>query len=133
MKRRLIHAAVAVIAMFLCAAAGLFIPALWQGVSSRDFRPQATMMALLIMIFAVVFRRVFRWHVLDFVFGLVAAECVMLCIIAHFSGFTGFELFDRVNLSWLVGMSLFVGLPWLVGLALGSLWLRLSKRHEPNA
>ena len=133
MKQRFIHTVLTVIAMVLCAAAGIFIPPFWQGVSGRDFRPQAATMAVLILILGVVFRRALRWHVLDFVFGLVAAEFLTLCVIAHFSGFTGVELFHWFNLSWLAFMSLFVGLPWLVGLGVGSIWLKFSERHEQDA
>jgi hypothetical protein len=129
MKRRLIHTAIAVVTMILCA----FIPPLWQGVSDRDFRPQATTMAVFILLLAIVFRRAFRWQFLDFILGLVAVEFLTLWIIAHFSGFTGLELFHRFNLSWLALMSIFAGLPWLAGFGLGSLWLRFSHRHAKNA
>jgi hypothetical protein len=88
------------------------------------------MMAVLILVCAIVFRRVLRWHVLDFVLGWFAAEFVTLCVIAHFTGFTGLEVFNHFNLSWLAFMSLFVGLPWLVGLGIGSLWLKLSEKNE---
>ncbi len=133
MKRRLIHTAIAVVTMILCAACGIFIPSLWQGVSGRDFRPQATTMAVLILVLAIVFRRAFRWQFLEFIFGLVAVELLTLWIIAQFSGFTGPELFHRFNLSWLAFMSIFVGLPWLTGFGLGSLWLRFSDRRARNA
>ncbi len=130
---RLLRPVLAVVAMAACAAVGVFLPPLWHGAGGRDFRPQATMMAVLIFVLAVVLRRALRWRVPDFILGLVAAELVALGIIAYFSGFTGWELFDRFNLSWLAGMNLFLGLPWLAGLGAGSLWLRLAKRHEGGA
>jgi hypothetical protein len=130
MNQRIIRTVLAVLAMALCAAAGFFIPSLWQGSSGRDFGPQSAAVAILILILGVVFRRALRWHVLDFLFGLLAAEFLALCTIAYFSGFTGLELFDLFNLTWLGFVSLFLGLPWLVGLGVGSIWLKLAERHE---
>ncbi len=133
MLQRILRPVLVVIAMVGCAAAGVFLPPPWHGAGGRDFRPQATTMAVPILGLAVVLRRGLRWRVLDFVLGLVAAELVTLVVIANFSGFAGWELFDRFNLSWLAGMNLFIGLPWLVGLGAGSLWLKLSHRHDRGA
>ncbi len=129
MIKHLVHTVLAVIAMFICAIAGFFIPALWQGVGGRDIRLQLTMMAILILIVGIAFRRALRWHALDFVFGFLAAEFLTLCIVGLFSRYTGSELFCWFNLKWLAFMSIFVGLPWLVGLGVGSLWLKISERH----
>ena len=130
MKQRLTRAVLALVAMVVCAVAGLFVPSLWHAGMGRDFGPQAATMAILILIAGVGFRQALGWHFLDFVFGLLAAEFFTLCTIAHFTGFTGLELFDFFNLVWLAFMSLFVGLPWFVGFGVGSLWLTLSVRHE---
>jgi len=113
--------------MFLCAAGGLFMPVLWHASSGRDFRLQAAIMAVLMAGCAVAFRRGRRWHLLEFILSLVVVEVLMLAIIAHFSGFTGRELFHWFNLNWLGGMSAFVALPWLAGLGVGSDWLRRSE------
>jgi len=120
----------AVLAMVFCAAAAMLTPPIWQGLGGRDFRPQATNMAILLIVVAVAFRRGLRWDALDFVLALTVAEVITLSVIAYFSGLTWLKAFDSFNLSWLAGMNLFIGLPWLVGFALGSLWLRYSAPRQ---
>jgi hypothetical protein len=124
MKSRLLRTAIAAVGMILCAAAALFSPPLWQGVSGRDFRPAATTMAILILAFAVAVRGWFRWRFWDFVLGLAAVEFITLLVIAHFSGFTSLELFHWFNLDWLGVMTVFIAPPWLLGFGIGSLLLR---------
>src|SRR5262245_19247302 len=121
MKTHIAHTAAATLAMILCAVAAIFIPPFWQGVSGRDFRPQATTMALLILLLAVLLRGWRRWLVAEFIAALLCAELFTLGVIGHFSGFTWLELFDRFNLSWLATMSMFIAVPWLVGQFIGSL------------
>lgn len=129
MKTCLIRTAMAALGMFLCAVVGFFAPPLWEGVSGRDFRPQAMLTALLIVLLAVILRRGFHWRVADFIFGLLAAEFVTLCIIGHFTGYTWLQVFDPFNLQQLVYTNRIIGLPWFLGFGLGSLWLWLSERH----
>jgi hypothetical protein len=130
-KKRLIHVAAASSAMVLCTAAGLAAPPLWHGVSGRDFRPQATMVAILILIVGIALRRGLRWPASDLILGLLLPEIITLSIIAKFSGFTWLEMFDPFNLWWLAYMNEFIGLPWLLGLGIGSLWLRYADRDGP--
>jgi hypothetical protein len=131
MKTHTIHIVAATLLMIMCAVAAALLPPLWQGVSGRDFRPQSTTMALLILLLAAVLRAWRRWPVVEFIGALVCAELFTLCVIGHFSGFTWLEIFDSFNLWWLGRMSVFVGLPWLLGLFLGSLLLRVRQR-EPH-
>jgi hypothetical protein len=129
MKRRLIHVGVAAVAMILCAAVALAVPPLWQGVSGRDFRPQATTMAILILGVGIALRRGLRWPVADLILGLLLTEIVTLSIIAKLSGSTWPETFNPFNLWWLAFMNIFIGLPWLLALVIGSVWLGYSNRH----
>lgn len=133
MKTCLIRAVTAALGMFLCAVATYMTPPLWEGVSGRDFRPQAAKMAFLILLLAVFLRKKARWRVADFALGLLAAEAVTLTIISHFSGFTGREVFEPFNLRWLLDVSMFIAPPWLLGLGLGSLWLWLSEKNAERA
>jgi hypothetical protein len=125
MKSRLFHTAVAVLGMILCAYAGFLTTPLWHLTNGRDIRPQATTTGVLILVFAVVVRRAFRWRASDFILGLLAVEAIVIRLIAHVSGLSGFEALD---LSWLAFINLFIGLPWLLGLGAGSLWLKCSGR-----
>jgi len=86
------------------------------------------MLALLILLVAIVLRVGFRWPVSDLLASLVCSEIFTLFVIAHFSGFTWLELFDRFNLSWLGRMTIFIAGPWLGGLFLGSLFLRVREK-----
>jgi hypothetical protein len=130
MKTHIIHTVIGTLAMILCAVAATLLPPLWQGVSGRDFRPWGVLMALLILMVAVVLRVRFRWPVTELLASLLCAEVFTLCVIAHFTGFTWLELFDRFNLSWLATMSMFIAVPWLVGLLSGSLFLRVRQRDS---
>src|SRR5580765_3592795 len=118
MKTHIIHTLIGTLAMILCAVAATFLPPLWQGVSGRDFRPWGTTLAISNLLVAVVLRTGFRWPVVELLASLVCGEIITLCVIAHFTGFTWLELFDRFNLSWLGTMSVFIAVPWLLGLLL---------------
>jgi hypothetical protein len=130
MKTHIIHTVVGTLLMILCAVAAAFLPPLWEGVSGRDFRPQAATMGILILFLAAVLRVWRRWPVIEFLGVVVCAELFTLSVIAHFSGFTWLELFHRFNLSWLGTMSVFIAVPWLVGLLVGSLLLRAKRRDS---
>jgi hypothetical protein len=119
--------------MIACAVVAAFLPPLWHGISGRDFRPQATTMAILIFALAAVLRTWRRWPVVEFIGAVVCAELFTLCVIAHFSGFSWLELFDSFNLSWLATMSLFVAVPWLAGFLVGSLLLRVKRKGSRDA
>jgi hypothetical protein len=99
----------------------------------RDFRPQATTMALLMLILTVALRRGLRWAVIDLLLAILVVEIITLSVIASFSGLTWLAAFDSFNLSWLVFMNWFIGLPWLVGLMAGSLWLGASHHGARDA
>lgn len=128
MKGHIIHIAAATLLMILCAVASAFIPPLWQGVSGRDFNPQSATMAILILVLASILRAWRRWPLIEFIGALICAEFFTLCVIAHFSGFTGLELFDSFNLSWLGSMSVFIAVPWITGLLIGSVLLRIRQK-----
>jgi hypothetical protein len=127
MKTHIVHIVAATFLMILCAVVGALLPPLWQGISGRDFRPQAATMALLILLLAAVLRAWRRWPVVEFIGALVCAEFFTLGVIGMFSGYTWLEVFDSFNLRWLGMMSVYVGVPWLVGLILGTLWLRVRQ------
>lgn len=133
MKTHIIHIIVATLLMVLCAVVAAFFPPLWQGVSGRDFRPQAAMMGILMLMLAATLRAWRRWPVVEFLGAVVCAELLTLCVIAHFSGFTWLEIFNSFNLSWLATMSVFIAAPWLAGLLVGSLLLRLRQRADDQA
>jgi hypothetical protein len=135
MEFRLVRAAIATFAVFLCALVGLFSPLLWQGEKDSRSLWQAMTMALLILLLAVGLRRGTRWQVADFILSLLAAEAFALFAI-HFTGygdyFIGYswpQAFHLRCLEELYHVSVFVGLPWLLGWGMGSLWLRCSEKH----
>ena len=134
MKLRLIHAGLAAGGIFLCAAVAAFTPPLWHD-GGRGIVPQATKMALLILVLAIVLSRRFRWSAFDFILGLLAAEVIAFLVINCISGSSWLGFFDSTllwfNLSWLGYISPFIALPWIAGFTLGSLWLKV--RHgTPN-
>ena len=112
--------------MAASAAVGVMAPALWEGVSGRDFRPQATTMAILFVLVGSAFRGAAKWDLKDFIASLIIANFVALAVIGHFSGYGGRQAFDTFNVWWLGFMNIFIGLPWTIGFALGSaiLWAR---------
>ena len=133
MKTLLGRTVVATVCLLLCVAVGLFLlPAVWQGVSARDFRPSAANADALIFILALAFRVWLQWSIRDLLVGLLPFEVILLLCIAYFSGYTGLDIFDRFNLSWFFGLNLFVGLPWLAGIAIGSV-VSIVTRRNTNA
>ena len=133
MTTHLLHTFIATVLFIACSVVANFLPPLWQGVGGPNFRPQATTMAILILLSAVALRARLRWPAVDFVASLLCAEVVTLCVIAYFSGFTWLEIFDSFNLSWLAGMNVFIGAPWLLGLLIGSLLMKLRDRQSHEA
>ncbi len=134
MRARLLQSGLAAAAIVACAAVALLLPPLWTGISGRDFRPQATAMAILLVVAAIGLRRGLRWPVMPLVLGLAAIELLTLLVIAAFSGYGGTGLLDEFNLLWLAYMNLFIGLPWLLGLVAGSIWLRrAAAARQPGA
>lgn len=131
----IIRAVIATLSLIPCAAAAAFIPPLWQGVSGRDIEPQATTMAIFILLLAAFLRAGLRWSVVDFAASILCMEGFTLCVISHFTGFTGLDLLHWFNMLWLKTMSIFIAIPWLVGLLIGSLLLMVRRResHERAA
>jgi len=121
MKAYAIQIAVAVACMLICVAAAVLLPPLWEGLSGRDFRAQATLMAVLLFLTSALLRGGLRWPPLGLVLALLVFESAMLLTVGYFSGYAGAQLFSRFNLAWLAYMNLFTGLPWLAGLGLGSI------------
>jgi len=121
MKAYVFQIAVAVICMAVCVAVAILLPPLWEGTGGRDFRPQATLMALLLFLTSALFRGCLRWSPLGLVLALLVFEIATLLIVGYFSGYTGARVFNLFNLAWLAYMNLFTGLPWLAGLGLGSI------------
>lgn len=118
--------------MFLCAlvagAVVAFVP-IWPGLSGRDFRVPGGIMAALMCAVAIVLYGRLRWPAIDLLASLVGAEAVALCLIALFSGLTGFQLFDPFNLWWLGTISLFIVPAWLAGLFVSG-FMRKHHSHE---
>jgi hypothetical protein len=127
MTKRIVHGVIGLFAMIACVLLTAFLPPLWQGVSGRDFRPTATAGAALIFLVAAILRAGFRWPIADFLLSAFFAVVVTLCAIAHFTGFTWLDLFDRFSLSWLGTVSIFTTAPWVVGLLFGSALLKIRK------
>lgn len=109
--------------ILLCVVISLFLPTFWEGISSRDFRPNATNAGILIFIFAVLLRLGYRWPVKVLVLSIIPVLVLTLLCIAYFSGYTGSDLFDKFNVEWFVYLNLFMGLPWLAGIAVASIAL----------
>ena len=130
MIKLLTHAAIGTSAMIACVLLAAWLPPFWQGVSGRDFRPWGTTAAVLILVVALTLRAVFRWQTADFLLSTLVAEIVTLCVIAHFTGFTWLEIFDRFNLSWLLTVSVLTAVPWLLGFLFGSAFLKLRKERS---
>jgi|SRR5690349_14386396 len=126
MESRLSRITIGAVAMILCAGAAILLPPLWRGMSGRDFRPQATAMAILIFGFAIAARRGLRWSAVDFIGSVLPIEFLTLVIVGSFSGFSGSAILDRFNLEQLAFLNLFVALPWFAGLGVGSVWLRVA-------
>lgn len=120
------------IAMALSVAIGLITPTFWGDDSGRDFRPQATVMAILFVLAGSAFRGIARWDLKDFATSLIIANLVTLAAIGHFSGYTGSRMLDSFNLWWLVLMNIFIGLPWAVGFWAGSAVLWTRNKKGPN-
>ena len=106
----------------------LVLPAPWQGLSGRDFRPQGASLSLILLASGMAFRYFLRWPWSSLILGLVAVEIFALLVIGNFSGATGSELLSRFNLDWLAFVNLFIGLPWVAGVGIGELVVRLKAR-----
>lgn len=128
--RNLVQIIMALCAMVLCVVAASLLPAPWQGISGRDFRPQATTMAVLLALLALFLRGKLRWRPANLVGALLIMEIAILLLISYFSGYGGRQLVNGFNLSWLLFLNIFVGLPWLAGLATGQLWIIIADRRR---
>ena len=124
LKAHIIHILIGTLAMIICAVLASFLLP-----GGRDFRPTAIMMAFMILIVAAILRAGFRRTAVELFACLFCAEFFTLCVIAHFPGCSGFEIFDSFNLSWLMTMSIFIAVPWSVGLLTGNLLLRIRKKE----
>jgi len=133
MKLRILQIGIAVIGILMCALVAAFLPPLWQGVSGRDFRPQATTMAFFLLVLSILFRGFLRWRLLNLMIALFIVEIITLTIIAYFSGYTGIGILDSFNLEWLAFMNIFIGLPWLLGLGTGSVWHIIRRKRDKDA
>ena len=109
------------VGMIICAGIAALLPGLWTGVSGRDFRPQATTAGILILVLSFLLTYKFRWAWLDILLSIIPTQFIILFLIGHFSGFTGFEYLDWFNIQWLLFMNLFICFPWLLGALIGLL------------
>jgi hypothetical protein len=133
MRRIFVHTATVAFGTILCAVIAFLVPVWQYGSLSRDFRPQAFTMGVLIVGLSFALRYKYDWRLIDMVLGLLVVELITLSIIGSFSGSTWLHLFHPFNLRWLAFMNLFMGLPWLLGFGFGSLWLIYSRRHSESA
>jgi len=115
--------AIADLGVLLCVVVSLFLPAFWEGINSRDFRPNATNAGILIFIFAIILRLGYRWPAKVLVLSIIPVLVLTLLCIASFSGYTGTDLFHSFNVEWFVYLNRFIGLPWLAGIAVASIVL----------
>jgi hypothetical protein len=109
-----------VIGMIICFWAGCFLPLHLRFIGVRYFQPETATMAILLFVFAVTLRIKFRWSLIDFLSGLLAAEVITLLLISFFNGY---GIFHYDNLLWFFNLSMFIAPPWIAGLLLGNLWL----------
>jgi hypothetical protein len=112
--------------MWCCAVVAAFGTYLLYGDKGRPITQGGVILALLLLAFAIFLRRTCRLSIWAMVAGLILAECITLATIGGCSGEIWFEIFDPSNLQWLAYMNLFIGLPWALGMAIGSIWLKLS-------
>ncbi len=101
----------------------------WEGAGERDFRPPATVFAIILFVSAMAFRVWLRWSWVALLGGLAITEIFTLWIIAYFSGA---ELFSLFNLRWLLYINIYIALPWLAGAAIGS-GIILLRDHQTNS
>jgi hypothetical protein len=133
MKHCLTQIGLAVIGILTCSVIAAVLPPLWQGISGRDFRPQATVMAVLILIVSSTFRGFLRWRILNLIGALCIVEILTLTIISYFSGYTGMRILNAFNLEWLAYMNIFIGLPWVLGLGAGSIRLIIRRKRDKTS
>jgi hypothetical protein len=126
MMTRIYHAAIGELGIALIVFIAIMTPPIWKGLGGRDFQPQATTMAVLLVLFAGILRGVFRWPVVDFGIILLVTEITTLLIINHVFGAAWYGIFNLGNLWWFGFINLFTGLPWIVGFCIGSIWCRKS-------
>lgn len=85
----------------------------------------ATVMVL-VLLAAVVWAMLVPWSKVEFLVSLCPVPVVVLLVVAHYSGFTGSELFNSFNLAYVAQICLVLGLPWLAGTVLGSYFAKRS-------
>jgi len=93
---------IADLGVLLCVVVSLFLPALWDGISSRDFRPNATNAGILIFILAEILRFGNRWPAKGLVLSIIPVLVFTLLYIAYLSRYSGTDLFDMFNVEWFV-------------------------------
>lgn len=120
--------AIADLGVSLCVVAGLFLPTFWDGISGRDFRPNATNAGILIFIFAIILRFGYHWPVKVLVLSIIPILGLTLLGIGIFSGYIGTDLLNPFNIMWFFYLNLFIGIPWLVGIGVAS--IALSRKNN---
>ncbi len=82
----------------------------------------ATLAVVVVLVFvaALIWAYFIPWSKQEFLVSLCPFPVAVLFIVAYYSGFTGRDLFNSINLVWVGPVSLVIGVPWLAGSALGS-------------
>jgi len=119
-RRYFLRAGLAALLILLAALVVVVAPSLWAGAGGRDFRPQGTLLAGILLVGGAALRLVSGWPLAVLAGGLLLVEVVALLLIGYFSGLTGWNLLDPFNLRWLAYVNLFIGAPWIAGGALGA-------------
>ena len=118
------------VAIIFCLFIASILPGLWQGISGRDFRPQAVTASIFIFIVALLLKYKIRWSVIEMLIYLIPTQFIFLLSISYFSGYVWSELFDSFNLTWLMYIDLFICTPWVVGIIIGQIVLNINKKRH---
>ena len=124
----LLRCIIANLAISFCILVGSILPGMWQGISDRDFRPQAVITSIFIFMVALLLKYN-RWSVTEMLICLIPTQIIILLAISFFTGYVWIEIFDNVNLTWLMYIDLFVCTPWIVGIIIGGIVLKIKKNN----
>jgi hypothetical protein len=125
----LLRCIIANLAISFCILTGSILPGMWEGISSRDFRPQAVITSVFIFMVALLLKYKYRWSVTEMLISLIPTQVIILLSISYFTGYVWIDLFNSVNLTWLMYIDLFICTPWILGIIISSIVLKINKKN----